>query len=164
MRISTKGRYALRLMLDLAIYGQGQYVSVRSVSVRQQISEKYLEQIIHQLCKAGFVRSARGANGGYQLSHSPESYTVGMILCLMEGSLAPVPCLDFQTNTCPRAPRCATVELWKKLQDAIDDVVNNVTLADLVARDLVLNPPLEPLAPVPLRPNNEPKKGRRSPR
>ena len=113
MRVSTKGRYALRLLLDLAVNGKEEYVSIKSISVRQEISDKYLEQIINQLCKAGYVKSARGANGGYQLSQPPEYYTVGMILRLMEGTLSPVPCLDFLENDCHRAPRCATVELWQ---------------------------------------------------
>ncbi len=141
MRVSTKGRYALRLLLDLAVNGKEEYVSIKSISVRQEISDKYLEQIINQLCKAGYVKSARGANGGYQLSQPPEYYTVGMILRLMEGTLSPVPCLDFLENDCHRAPRCATVELWQELKEAVEEVVNRVTLADLVKRDLELNPP-----------------------
>ena len=80
MRISTKGRYALRLMLDLAVNGKDNYISIKNISTRQEISDKYLEQIINQLCKAGFVKSARGANGGYRLSREPKDYTVGMIL------------------------------------------------------------------------------------
>ena len=86
MRISTKGRYALRLMLDLAVNGKDNYISIKNISTRQEISDKYLEQIINQLCKAGFVKSARGANGGYRLSREPKDYTVGMILNVMEGN------------------------------------------------------------------------------
>lgn len=134
MKISTKGRYALRLMLDLAMDGSGEYVTIKNISDRQEISGKYLEQIITQLCRAGYVISARGANGGYKLAHAPEQYTVGMIVRLMEGSLAPVPCLESETNTCDRAPHCVTVEVWKKVQDAMEGVIDNITLADLVKR------------------------------
>ena len=94
MKISTKGRYALRLMLDLAINHTGSYIPLKTVAQRQNISDKYLEQIIHQLSKAGFVQSARGAQGGYRLAHTPDEYTVGEILRTVEGSLAPVSCLQ----------------------------------------------------------------------
>mgnify|MGYP002559647180 CR=1 FL=1 len=94
MKISTKGRYALRLMLDLALADPEEYCSVKSIAARQQISEKYMEQIISQLVKAGFVRSVRGAQGGYRLAYAPEKYTAGQILRLTEGSLAPVACLE----------------------------------------------------------------------
>jgi Rrf2 family protein len=140
MKISTKGRYALRLMVDLAMDNTGEYVTIKSISGRQEISDKYLEQIITQLCRAGYVISARGASGGYKLAHAPEHYTVGMILRLMEGSLAPVPCLETETNTCHRAAQCVTVEVWKKISDAVDDVVDHITLADLVKRQAELCP------------------------
>lgn len=103
MKISTKGRYALRLMLDLALQPQGEYISLKDISVRQDISGKYMEQIISQLSKAGYVRSARGANGGYMLSYPAKDYTVGMILRMVEGSLSPVACLDAAVNPCSRA-------------------------------------------------------------
>lgn len=133
MKISTKGRYALRLMLDLAINYTGEYISIKSIAARQDISEKYLEQIITQLNRAGFVRSVRGAQGGYMLAKAPTEYTVGMILRLMEGSLAPVSCLDGE-ETCDRASRCVTQDVWLKIQEAVENVVDNITLADLVAR------------------------------
>ncbi len=133
MKISTKGRYALRLMLDLAINYTGEYISIKSIAARQEISEKYLEQIITQLNRAGFVRSVRGAQGGYMLAKAPAEYTVGMILRLMEGSLAPVSCLDGD-ETCDRASRCVTQDVWLKIQEAVENVVDNITLADLVAR------------------------------
>jgi len=133
MKISTKGRYALRLMLDLAINYTGEYISIKSIAARQDISEKYLEQIITQLNKAGYVRSVRGAQGGYMLSKAPSEYTVGMILRLMEGSLAPVSCIEEEEN-CNRASRCVTQEIWHKIQEAVEDVVDNITLADLVTR------------------------------
>ena len=122
MRVSTRGRYALRLMLDLAMNNTGEPVRLKDVAKRQEISEKYLEQIISILNKAGFVKSVRGPAGGYSLKRKPEEYTVGMILRLTEGSLAPV----------DRADQCVTVLLWKKLNDAINGVVDNITLADLV--------------------------------
>ena len=134
MKISTKGRYALRLMLDLAFNYTGAYITIKNIAQRQEISEKYLEQIITQLSKAGFVKSARGAQGGYMLAKSPEEYTVGEILRTMEGSLAPVPCLDSNNTPCLRANDCVTLEIWQQLQDAIDNVVDNITLADLVTR------------------------------
>lgn len=131
MRVSTRGRYALRLMLDLAMNNTGEPVRLKDVAKRQEISEKYLEQIISILNKAGFVKSVRGSAGGYSLKRKPEEYTVGMILRLTEGSLAPVDCVEDGTD-CGRADQCVTVLLWKKLNDAINGVVDNITLADLV--------------------------------
>lgn len=133
MKISTKGRYALRLMLDLAINNTGEYIPIKRIAERQEISEKYLEQIITQISRAGFVRSVRGSQGGYQLANPPETYTVGMILRLMEGELSPVACLD-EPGSCGRADRCVTMEIWKELKTAIENVVDNITLADLVKR------------------------------
>ena len=131
MRISTKGRYALRIMLQLAISEPGVPVSIKDISRNQEISDKYLEQIISILNKAGYVRSIRGAQGGYVLSDRPESYTVGMILRLTEGSLSPVACVDNENN-CSRSESCATIYVWKKLNSAINDVVDDITLEDLV--------------------------------
>ena len=132
MKISTKGRYALRLMLDIAIHATDEVVSARTIAQRQALSEKYLEQIISMLTRAGFVVSTRGARGGYQLARAPQEYTVGMILRLTEGSLAPVTCLQEDVAPCERAEFCATLVVWKKLYNAINDVVDNITLADLV--------------------------------
>lgn len=132
MKISTRGRYALRMMLDIALAPEDRPVRVKEISERQQISEKYMEQIISILNKAGLVRSVRGPQGGYFLSKRPEEYTVGSILRLTEGSLAPVDCLGFDENNCPRCDNCVTLLLWKKLDDAIKGVVDTVTLADLV--------------------------------
>ena len=119
MKISTKGRYALRLMLDLAMNGENNVVRIKDIAERQQISDKYLEQIISILNKAGFVRSIRGPQGGYMLNREPKEYTVGMILRLTEGSLAPVACLDYEPNDCERRNECVTLILWEKLNDAI---------------------------------------------
>lgn len=132
MRISTKGRYALRLMLDLATNCSGMPIRLKDVARRQGISEKYLEQIISILNKAGFVRSIRGPQGGYVLQKAPKEYTVGMILRLTEGSLAPVECVEEGAPGCEREQGCATQILWKRLDDAINEVVDNVTLEDLV--------------------------------
>ena len=134
MKISTKGRYAVRVMLDLAVHNTGEYVNVKSIAERQEISEKYLEQIISILNKAGFVKSVRGAQGGYRLAHDPSKYTVGSILRLTEGSLAPVACLDNDVNECERCDTCDTLAIWKDLEKAINSVVDNVTIQDLVDR------------------------------
>lgn len=139
MRISTKGRYALRLMLDLALNNTGECITIKSIATRQEISEKYLEQIITVLSRAGFVKSTRGAQGGYRLAKEPSEYTVGMILRTIEGSLAPVACLDDEPNQCMRANTCATLTLWKELNDAINQVVDHTTLADLVERQHQIN-------------------------
>ena len=132
MKISTKGRYALRLMLDLAMNGENNVVRIKDIAERQQISDKYLEQIISVLNKAGYVRSTRGPQGGYSLRKAPEEYTVGDILRLTEGSLAPVACVE-EEGSCERKVDCVTVEVWKRLNQAISDVVDHITLADLVA-------------------------------
>ena len=132
MRISTRGRYALRLMLDLATNYTGKPIRLKDVAKRQEISDKYLEQIISILNKAGFVRSVRGPQGGYFLTRKPEEYTAGMILRLTEGSLSPVDCLDEGAENCPRQESCVTFILWKQLDDAIRGVVDKVTLQDLV--------------------------------
>ena len=131
MRISTKGRYALRLMLDLAMNGAGGFISLKAVAQRQDISDKYLEQITHQLSKAGLLQSARGAQGGYRLARRPEEYSVGEILRTVEGSLAPVSCLDCATP-CDKIDSCLTIGLYKKIQDAVDGVVDHTSLADII--------------------------------
>ena len=133
MKISTKGRYALRLMLELALHDANQWISVKEIAKNQEISGKYLEQIITQLHRAMLVQSVRGAQGGYRLAESPAQYTVGRILRLMEGSLAPVECVDGEGD-CSRADRCVTIEVWRALKEAIDNVVDSITLADLVEK------------------------------
>lgn len=132
MKISTKGRYALRLMLDIAEDKSDAPVRIKDIAARQEISDKYLEQIISVLNKAGYVKSIRGPQGGYRLTRKPEEYTVGMILRLTEGSLAPVACLEDEVNACTRVSQCTTLYVWKKLNEAINDVVDNITLADLM--------------------------------
>lgn len=132
MKISTKGRYALRLMLDLATYNTGEPVALKDISKRQEISEKYLEQIISTLNRGGLVKSIRGAKGGYMLTYAPEKITAGMVLRCTEGSLAPVACLEDNALPCDRTERCVTVRVYKQLNDAINGVVDNITLADMV--------------------------------
>ena len=135
MKISTKGRYALRLMLDLAMNSAGQPVSLKDIAKRQEISDKYLEQIISVLNRAGYVRSVRGAQGGYLLRKAPEEYTVGMILRLTEGSLAPVPCIEEDNEVeCVKREECVTVILWKKINDAVNSVVDHTTLQESLSR------------------------------
>lgn len=131
MKISTKGRYALRLMVDLACCGGDGPVSLKDVSRRQQVSDKYLEQIVTPLSRMGLVRSVRGAGGGYLLTRAPEEYTVGDILRPLEGDLAPVECAT-DGAFCDRSGACVTVWLWQEIYRAVSDVVDRITLADLV--------------------------------
>lgn len=140
MKISTKGRYALRLMLDLALNDTGDYITIKSIAARQAISDKYLEQIISLLNRAGYVKSVRGSQGGYKLMKAPSEYTVGMILRLTEGSLAPVDCLEENTNECKRSGGCVTRGVWDELYDAIKGVVDHITLQDLLDRQQNMAP------------------------
>ena len=132
MKISTKGRYALRIMLDLAENKEQGPVRVKDIAARQDISEKYLEQIIALFNKAEYVRSVRGAQGGYLLTKEPKDYTVGMILRLAEGSIAPVSCVDSEEHECERKDRCVSAILWQKINVAVNQVVDNITLQDLL--------------------------------
>ena len=137
MKVSTKGRYALRIMLDLAIHNSGELVPLKDIAKRQGISIKYMEQIISPLAKAGFVQSLRGSSGGYRLSRDPSEYTAGEILKVMEGPLAPTVCLssgDFVD--CPRADECPTISFWEGLRDVINKYVDSVTLEDLMNEQL----------------------------
>ncbi len=126
-------------MLDLAVNGTGGNISIKSIAERQGISTKYLEQIISMLNRAGYVRSERGSSGGYRLTKKPEEYTVGMILRLTEGSLAPTDCVNDNENACPKYHECATVGIWEKINDAVNEVIDNITLADLVDEYKVKN-------------------------
>lgn len=134
MKISTKGRYALRVMLDLAINSNGACIPLKEIAARQSISEKYLEQIFTALSRANLVRSTRGAQGGYSVAKSTEEITVGMILRATEGDLAPVECVSVSGGGCPRSVDCVTSQVWEKIRIAVDDVVNNISLSDLVSR------------------------------
>lgn len=133
MIVSTKGRYALRVMIDLAQNGQKeQWVSLSDIAKRQQISVKYLEAVIAVLNRAGLVRSKMGKNGGYRLVKAPEEYVIGDILRLTEGGLAPVSCLEGETNQCGRADSCLTLPLWQELDRLIGDYLDKITLADVL--------------------------------
>lgn len=134
MKISTKGRYALRLMIDLAQHNADEYIPLRDISKRQGISAKYLEQIVIQLSRSGFVKSTRGAQGGYRLTRLPSQYKVGDILRITEGSLAPVACLENEPIDCPRANDCITLPFWRGLFSIINEYVDNVTLEDLITQ------------------------------
>jgi Rrf2 family protein len=134
MKISTKGRYAVRVMLDLALNNTGECIKVKDIASRQDISEKYLEQIIAILNKAGYVKSVRGAQGGYRIAKDPKEYTVGMILRLTEGSMSPVTCVGENALECEKCDTCETLEVWQQLYDAINNVIDNVTIADLVEK------------------------------
>lgn len=132
MLISTKGRYALRVLIELAGYDRQQLVTLQTIADSQQISEKYLESIIVVLSKAGLVDAVRGKGGGYRLARKPEDYTIGEILKLTEGTLAPVSCLDDTPNKCPRAAECKTLPMWEKLNTIIGNYLYSVTLKDLI--------------------------------
>ena len=131
MMVSTKGRYALRVMLDLAENQTDGYIPLRDIAKRQEISEKYLETILPALIRNNFLEGLRGKGGGYRLAREPESYTVGSILKLLENSLAPVSCLECDQNQCSRAADCKTLPLWEKLYKMVDDYFEGITLADL---------------------------------
>ncbi len=131
MKISTKGRYGLRLMVDLAMNSNKSLKSLKEISSSQDISEKYLEQIVTQLNRAGLVRSVRGAQGGYALSKPANEITVGDVLRVVEGSLSLVDCVEDSTS-CGKSCSCPTSYVWKKIKVAVDNVVDNITLQDLV--------------------------------
>ena len=132
MLISTKGRYALRVMIDLAEHQTDDFISLKGIAQRQEISDKYLESIIRMLVKARVLESLRGKGGGYKLRKAPEAYTVGSILRLTEESLAPVSCLEPGADTCPKAGKCQTLPLWQGLDKVINEYLDSVTVADLL--------------------------------
>ena len=135
MLISTKGRYALRVMIDLAEHQTDGFIPLKVIAQRQEVSEKYLESIIKLLVKARFLNGLRGKGGGYQLTKAPEQYTAGSILRLTEDSLAPVACLEPGASACSRAAECRTLSLWQGLDKVISDYLDNVTLADLMREE-----------------------------
>ena len=128
---STKGRYALRVMIDLAEHNTGEFITLKELAKRQEISVKYLESILPILTKAGFLDGLRGKGGGYKLTRAPETYTVGSILKLLEGNFAPVACLECSPNKCKRARKCRTLPMWKQFQKTVDDFFENITIAKL---------------------------------
>ena len=132
MLISTKGRYALRILIDMAEHQSDSYIPLKDVAARQEISEKYLETIVKLLVKDGSLVGLRGKGGGYRLKKAPGQITVGHILRLTEDSLAPVSCLQANAAACERAAACRTLPMWKGLYDLINEYLNKYTLEDLV--------------------------------
>lgn len=132
MMISTKGRYALRVMIDLAEHQADGYIPLKEIAERQEISEKYLESVLKVLVRENFLIGLRGKGGGYKLSRAPEQYTVGSILRLAEGGLAPVSCLEPHASVCPRQGECRTLPLWREFDRVINDFLDSYTIADLM--------------------------------
>ena len=135
MKISTKGRYALRMLIDLAEHKESGYISLKDVAKRQQISKKYLEQIIPIFNHTGMLLTNRGAQGGYKLARTPDKYTVAEILRLTEGSIAPVACLDQEPNECERSADCITLPIWQGLYDVITEYLEGITLQDILDQE-----------------------------
>ncbi len=134
MKISTKGRYAIRMLAELTSYPSGKFVSLKEISERQNISKKYLEQIVPMLHKNGIIRTNRGYMGGYSLAKKPSDITAGDILRATEGKLAPVSCLEQEANECPNAGDCYTLFIWEGLFKAINDYLDGITLQDIADR------------------------------
>jgi Rrf2 family protein len=132
MKISTKGRYSLRMLLDLAGHGDDGFIALKDIARRQGISKKYLEQLVPLLNGAGFLRTNRGYLGGYMLAKAPEQYTVGQILRVTEGGLAPVACLGDEPNRCERSAFCPTLPIWRGLREVIDAYLDGITLRDIL--------------------------------
>ena len=132
MIVSTKGRYALRVMVGLAMKDTGEYIPLKEIAEEEDISQKYLESIMSTLSKAGFVDAVHGKGGGYRLNRAPENYTVGSILKLTEGSLATVSCTTQGPGACNRATCCHTLPMWEKLDTMVDAFFEGITLADLI--------------------------------
>lgn len=132
MKISTKGRYALRMLLDLAQHQENGYIALKDIAKRQGISKKYLEQIIPILNKSDILTANRGYQGGYRLAKAPSKYTVGEILRLTEGSLSPVACLDHDPIECDRCDDCVTLPVWKGLDKVINEYLDGITLQDII--------------------------------
>lgn len=135
MMISTKGRYALRVMIDIAEHQHDGYIPLKEIAARQEISEKYLEAIVKSLVKERYLTGLRGKSGGYRLTKAPEEYTVGSILRLSEGSLAPVACLEEHAEQCPRVAQCRTLPMWKAFDRVVNEFFDGYTLADLMRPD-----------------------------
>ena len=132
MKISTKGRYALRMLLDLAQNQGDGFVALKDIAVRQNVSKKYLEQIVPMLNKSDILLASRGFQGGYRLAKSPDQYTVGAILRIAEGSLAPVACLDNNPILCDRSADCITLPVWQGLNRVINEYLDSITLQDIL--------------------------------
>jgi len=132
MKISTKGRYALRLVIDLAVHKDEGFVTLKNIAERQVISKKYLEQIVPALNRAGILKTNRGYQGGYMLAKTADKYTVGEILRVTEGNLAPVSCLETETNECPRSGECKTLFVWEGLHRTISEYLDSITVQDII--------------------------------
>lgn len=132
MRISTKGRYALRMLLDLAEHNSDGFIALKDIAVRQNLSKKYLEQIVPTLNKPEIIQTSRGFQGGYKLAKAPCDYTVGEILRFTEGTLSPVSCLDYNPIQCERSGSCATLPVWQGLYKVINEYLDSITLQDIL--------------------------------
>ena len=139
MKISTKGRYALRMLLELALHQEDGFIALKDIAERQSISNKYLEQIVPLLSRAGLLKTNRGYQGGYMLAKSPDAYTVGEILRVTEGNLAPIPCLEHPENACARAEQCMTLYVWEGLYKTINEYVDGITLQDIMDHNTELH-------------------------
>ena len=138
MKISTRGRYGLRAMIDLAVNQRSKAIPLREISERQNISEQYLEQLFASLRKAGLVNSVRGAHGGYVLNYKPEKITVGDIIRTLEGPIAPVDCVLEKSEECKMIDSCVTKEVWDKIKDNINEVLDSITLDELKEKTLAM--------------------------
>lgn len=132
--VSTRGRYALRVMIDIAENGDGKYTAMKSVAERQEISLKYMEKILPLLVSANLIEGVHGKGGGYRLTREPKDYSVSEILNVTEGSLAPVACLECGAEACKRTAECRTLPMWMELNRIVNDYLDNVTLADLMKK------------------------------
>ena len=139
MKISTRGRYALRVMIDLAENDNGRYIPLKEICERQEISQKYLESIVAELSKAGLVLALHGKGGGYRLAKAPNEYTVAEILRVEEGDLAPIECLAFNAKPCVRADNCRTLPMWQGLYKVITEYLEGISLADLAKLPVIDN-------------------------
>lgn len=135
MKISTRGRYAIRVMIDLAEHNTGEYIPLTDIAKRQEISEKYLEAIVASLVKSGNLRALRGKKGGYRLVKDPKDYTMKSILEVTEGDFAPVACLENEKNECNRYSECKTIKMWEGLNKILSDYFEGITLEDLLNED-----------------------------
>ena len=139
MKISTRGRYALRVMIDIAEHGSDSYIPLKDIVARQSISQKYLEGIMTDLVKSGLIDGLHGKGGGYKLNRAPDMYTVGDILRVAEGDLAPISCLEKNAPVCERAGECRTLPMWEKFYDMVNEYFDGIKLSDLMTKDSVEN-------------------------
>lgn len=132
MMVSTRGRYALRVMIELAEHSAGEYTPMKEIAERQEISLKYLEKILPALAKNNMIEGVHGKGGGYKLTKAPDEYRIGDILRITEGDLAPVACLECNAKPCERTVECRTLPMWSKLNGIINDYLDSITIADLM--------------------------------